>query len=231
MIEKGKGRHVENLRIIQLCEADLNFVLHMIWGHRLIRHAMKHNALDPAKFALPGQTCNNAALSKTLFLDLSRQTLTPRILTDYDAMVAFDRVLLGLSIITCQRVGLRRMAGTFMYSLLKEMYFYLITGFGQSTTSFCSNQDGVCGQGVLQWSSSAFPINIFNSDVSLSAYRKNGIGAAFYHPITETRIEDSSVQFLDDTLQFLNPIGTNIDTTECWSSHSSNCYKEFPVVG
>jgi hypothetical protein len=45
-IDKGKGRYVENLRIIQLCEADLNFVLHTIWGHRLIRHEMSQNATD-----------------------------------------------------------------------------------------------------------------------------------------------------------------------------------------
>jgi hypothetical protein len=36
MLEKGKGRYIENLRIIQLCKADLNFVLHVIWGNRLI---------------------------------------------------------------------------------------------------------------------------------------------------------------------------------------------------
>ncbi len=34
MIEKGKGRFIDNLRIIQLVEADLNFVLHTIWGYR-----------------------------------------------------------------------------------------------------------------------------------------------------------------------------------------------------
>jgi hypothetical protein len=36
MIEKGKGRYIDNLRIIRLCEADLNFILHTIWGNRLI---------------------------------------------------------------------------------------------------------------------------------------------------------------------------------------------------
>jgi hypothetical protein len=39
MIDKGKGKFVDNLRIIQLCEADLNFVLHTLWGHHLIHHA------------------------------------------------------------------------------------------------------------------------------------------------------------------------------------------------
>jgi hypothetical protein len=102
MIEKGKGRQIDNLSIIQLCEADLNFVLHAIRGHHLIRHATKHKVLNPAQFALPGQTCSNAVLNKTLFLDLAKQTLTPGALTDYNATAVFDRVLAGLSITSCQ---------------------------------------------------------------------------------------------------------------------------------
>jgi hypothetical protein len=67
LIEKGKGRYVEDLRIIQLWEADLNFVLHAIWGHRLIQHALQHRGLDLAQYALPGQTCYNVVLNKTYF--------------------------------------------------------------------------------------------------------------------------------------------------------------------
>lgn len=96
MIEKGKGKFVEHRQIIQLCEADLNFVLHVIWGHHLIRHATLHKALDAAQYALPGQTCNNAVFHKNLFLDLSWQTLTPGVMPDFDATAAFDRVLSGV---------------------------------------------------------------------------------------------------------------------------------------
>lgn len=136
MIEKGKGRYVEDLRIIQLCKADQNFILHIIWGHRLIRHALHHKSLDPTQYALPGHTCNNVVLNKSLFLDLSRQTLSPGILTDYDATAAFNRVLAGLSIVTWQRVSLPRTAGNFMFNLLKEMQFNLVTGFSQSADRF-----------------------------------------------------------------------------------------------
>jgi hypothetical protein len=165
MLEKGKGSFVENLRIIQLCEADLNFVLHKIWGHGLTRHALSHNALDKAQFALPGQTCNNAVLNKVLFLDLSRQLFSPGILVDYDASAAFDWVLANLSMVTCQRVGLPRIAGYFMTYLLKHMTFHLITGFGKSAKCYTTTVDEVTGQGVLQGSSSAAPLYIFNSDI------------------------------------------------------------------
>jgi hypothetical protein len=48
MLEKGKGHFIEHLRIIQLCEADLNFALNIIWGKRLIQTATSHKALDTA---------------------------------------------------------------------------------------------------------------------------------------------------------------------------------------
>jgi hypothetical protein len=54
MIEKGKGNYIENLRIIQLCKADLNFILNILWGNRMIRSALKHNALDASQYAIPG---------------------------------------------------------------------------------------------------------------------------------------------------------------------------------
>jgi len=173
MLEKGKGRFIDNLRMIQLCEADLNFVIHCIWGHRLIRHATKNKLLNESRYAIPGQTCNNAVINKILFFDLSRQSLTPGVLSDFDATAAFDRVIIELSIITCQRVGLPRVAGIFMYNLLKGMEFHLITGFGRSLTSYSNTNKNKTGQGVLQDSSSACPILILNSDVSLSAYQKH----------------------------------------------------------
>jgi hypothetical protein len=95
MLEKGKGRFIEHLRIIQLCEADLNMVLHIIWGRHLIRNALNHRALDTSQFAIPGQTCNNAVLNKVLFCDLSRQTLSEGVLTDYEIQLHSIGSLLG----------------------------------------------------------------------------------------------------------------------------------------
>ncbi len=170
MLEKGKGHFIENLRIIQLCEVDLNFVLNLLWGHRMTRLALKHKALNSSQYALPGSTCNSAVWNKLLFLDLTRQMLTPGCMTDYDATAAFDRVLSGLSIVTCRRLGLPLSAGHFMYYLLRDMEFHLITGYGTSTKSFYNNEDPQqIGQGVLQGSSSAAPIYMATSDVCLSA--------------------------------------------------------------
>jgi hypothetical protein len=57
------------------------------------------------------------------------------------------------------------------------MEFHLITGMGQSSSFYQNTENNITGQGVLQGSSSACPIFILNSNVSLSAYQKQGIGA------------------------------------------------------
>jgi hypothetical protein len=46
ILEKLPGQpRIEKLRIIMLYEADFNFVLKLIWGRRLVRHAEFHNCL------------------------------------------------------------------------------------------------------------------------------------------------------------------------------------------
>jgi hypothetical protein len=211
MIEKGKGHYIENLRIIQLCEADLNFCLNIIWGNKLIRHATSKDALDKAQYALPGMTCNSAVWNKVLFCDLIRQNLSTGMVTDYDATAAFDRVLHSVAYITCRRLGLPQHACLFMHHLLQQMEFHVVTGFGSSTSSFSNNSDPLhVGQGVLQGSSSAAPLFTINSDICLSAYRNLAKGATFIHPIDGSRIEDIATQFVDDKTDMLNDIGAGL---------------------
>jgi hypothetical protein len=131
-------------------------------------------------------------------------------MSDFDATAAFDRVLSELSIITCQRVGLPRIARTFMYPFLKDMEFHLITGFRKSLTTYYNTNDNKTGQGVLQGSSSACPIFILNSNVSLSANQKHAKGASFIHPISGKLVTDHAVQFMDDTSQFLIAKGLSL---------------------
>jgi hypothetical protein len=93
------------------------------------------------------------------------------------------------------------------------MKFHLITGFGRS--SYINNDEDTIGQGVLQGSSSAAPIFLLNSEVSLCAYNKIGIGASFCHPVDGSLVTDCLVQFVDDTSQFVNIlVATNHTDTE-----------------
>jgi hypothetical protein len=101
-----------------------------------------------------------------------------------------------------------------MYYLLKHMSFTLVTGFGRSTASFNNDKDSIVGQGVLQGSSSAALLFIFNSEISLKTYWSLGTGAAFYHPINGNIITDKTVQYVDDTSQLVNAMGAGITSTD-----------------
>jgi hypothetical protein len=206
----------------------LNFVLHGIWGHRLTWIAIKHLALNNSQYAIPGQTCHNAILNKKLFLDSSIQTLQPGIMTDYGASSALDRVLAALSIVTCQQMALPPIAGHFMYNLLHNMTFYLMTGFGCSASGFKTNEDLTnIGQGMFQGSSCAAPFYIPDSDVSLSTYNRLSTGAMFTHPITGESSHDKSMRYVDNTTKVLNHAGANLQFDSTILSETSTAFLPF----
>ena len=46
MLEKQQGNPlITKLRVIQLIKADMNFAFRLLWGKRLVHHALSHNAL------------------------------------------------------------------------------------------------------------------------------------------------------------------------------------------
>jgi hypothetical protein len=62
-------------------------------------------------------------------------------MTNYDAMVEFDRVLHAITLITCHWLGMPTYSCRFIYHLLHKMKFNVITGHGTSQRSFSSNKD------------------------------------------------------------------------------------------
>jgi hypothetical protein len=131
-------------------------------------------------------TCQSAVWNQVLFCDLLCQTSSKGILTDYDASVAFHRVLHFITVITCRRLGMPISACKFLYIFLHHMEFHIITGLGVSNKSFSNNEDhNNPGQGMLQGSSSAAPVYNFISDVT---YCQHAYGGTFVHPITKKNI-------------------------------------------
>jgi hypothetical protein len=153
--------------------------------------------------------------NEVLFCDLLRQSTSMGILTDYDASAAFDRVLHTITIITCRRLGLPLSACMFLYNLLHQMEFHLITGLVASNKSFSNNADSnfPC-QGMLQASSSAAPVYNINSDVNLSTYCCLAHGATFTHPITNKTHTNHAKQYVDDMSALLNIIQDNSNLHE-----------------
>ncbi len=171
----------------------------------MINNAQRKNLLSNSQYALPGMTCQSAVWNKVAFCDILRQSYTPGIITDYDATAAFDRVLHTITSITCQRLGMPKHATQFLYNLLHNMEFHVVTGYGPSTQSFLNNADPLrpC-QGMLQGSSSAPPTYTACTDVALTIYNQQATGATIQHPVTGTKHHDASIQFVDDKTGLIN---------------------------
>ena len=74
MLEKDPGNPlITKLRVIQLLEADMNFAFHLLWGKRLVHHALAQNTLTQLNFGgRPGCRVHSAILLKTLSYDYIR---------------------------------------------------------------------------------------------------------------------------------------------------------------
>jgi hypothetical protein len=78
ILEKIPGQpRIEKLRIIMLYEADFNFVLKLIWGRRLARHAEVYNCIGKEnKGSRSGRQTSDALLEKLLVYKYARLTRT-----------------------------------------------------------------------------------------------------------------------------------------------------------
>lgn len=139
MLEKGKGNHINNLRIIQLLEADLNSVLRLNWGRLLNRAAHEQGLYNKAKYAVPGPLYIGAVLQKVLFAGMLRQTNQVGAITEFDVKAAYDRVILALATVTYMRLGLPRDACEFMTHLIGNMEYRIRTARAVSEGSFVAS--------------------------------------------------------------------------------------------
>ena len=81
MLEKDPGDpQIHRLRVIQLLEADMNLAFPLLWGRRLVYHALSYDVLTKWNFGnLPGASCLSALLLKVVSYDYIRARRTTAI--------------------------------------------------------------------------------------------------------------------------------------------------------
>ena len=183
MLEKGKGQCIDKLCILQLVEADLNFILKLLWGQCLNQSAYTNALYDKSQYTIIGKTCTSAVLNKVLFADLTHQTRHPSCMTNNDNTAAFDCILPALSIVMCWWLGLPKTAALFIFTVHWTMNFKVGTGHGVSSKSYSTNDDpSNPGQGLGQGQGSGPMLYGASADVTLSTYGQHCTGAIFQHP-------------------------------------------------
>ena len=141
MIEKNKdiGPRIDKLRVINLLEANYNFVLKLIWGRRLIRRASEQRLISPAQHARPGHIAQSTVLSKVISYDLIRLARLTAASMDNDAAGCYDKIVPPHGMLCCRRLGLPKSAAKMLATVLNNTVFYLRTGHGISARTYCTN--------------------------------------------------------------------------------------------
>merc|ERR1712177_78867 len=98
-------------RAIQIMlEADLNWVLRLIWGQRLFKNSVKTQTLMTAQQARPGYHSITAPLNKVLAYDHMCLTKRDGASFDNDAEGCYDRIVPPHALLCCRRMGLPKSA-------------------------------------------------------------------------------------------------------------------------
>ena len=199
LLEKDKGRpNIERLRTIQLVEADLNMVLRIIYGRRLVHHAEDHKLLPKSQFgSRPGVACISAVLIKTLTYDLLRQLRQDACVFNLDATGCYDRIIPSIGMLACMRLGLPHEAAITLLKILHGMKYQIRTALGITEAHFSNAVDWILG--TLQGSGASPCIWLAISAVLITALEQRSPGITFHTPdgkIVEARAADA---FVDDT--------------------------------
>ena len=140
MIEKLlHNPRLDKLRVIHILEADLNFLLKLVWGKQLVRHKSNLQSYHPAQHALPGHLAQSAVLNKVLTFDISCITRIPMVFMDNDATACYDCIVPPRVNIDNRSKGLPKSACIFFASALSTMKYKVRTGHGISEKYFTSN--------------------------------------------------------------------------------------------
>jgi ribonuclease HI len=210
ILEKIPGRPIiEKLRIIMLYEADFNFVLKLIWGKRLVRHAESNLALGSDNHgSRPGRKCTDALLEKLLIYENARLTRTSLITVDNDAKSCYDRIIKTLAMTACMAVGLP-LAAAMMHNLTHHSMKHRIKSrHGLFRAYFGTDDDALEGSG--QGSGGSPGIWLIYSVSLLAAFCNFSPGMKLLSPYdTLLMVSILAVFFVDDGM-----LGRNDATDE-----------------
>jgi hypothetical protein len=199
MLEKTLGvTLVTKLRAILLMEADFNATNKIIYGNRMMAKAREHALMPDEIFSEQNRMADNGTLSKTLFCDLARQARAPVAIASVNASNCYDRIAHAMASLVFQVFGVPATAVESMLGAIKNMKFFLRTGFGDST-SFAGGGISIKTQGMCQRNGASPAGWAVISICILNVRGRRGHGAKFICPVTRLQKHLSAILYVDDT--------------------------------
>jgi hypothetical protein len=205
MIEKKPGLFLlEKLRTIHLFEADYNWLLGLVFGRRMVYGAEEQNHLSNGQWgARPGRSTEQPDVHKTMSYELSRMTRTPLGTLDNDAKACYDRIVMNLALMLCQKHGVPQSACLMVALALVTASYSIKTGFGVSEGTY-SSTDAQPTHGPGQGSRLASALWMIISCILFSAMDKICHGASFCDPTNKIIHQRTSDGFVDDVTHWFN---------------------------
>ena len=204
ILEKIPGKPmIEKLRIIMLYEADFNFMLKLIWGRRLVRHAERYRCLGTSNHgSRSGRQTTDALMEKLLLYEHARLTRTSLITIDNDAKSCYDRIIKSLAMIACVGMGLPLMAAAMHNRTHHGMVHAIKTRHG-SLRPYSGTEDNPL-EGTGQGSGASPAIWLLYSITLLNAFRQFSPGMHMSSPYETLLVTILAIFYVDDGMPGVN---------------------------
>jgi hypothetical protein len=198
LLKASKSRLVSKLRIIHLFEADFNFVLKLIWGRRLVRHAEQRGWLGSDQHgSRPGRQAIDCVLEKRLLYDFARLSKTSLVTIDNDAASCYDRIVKTVAMVACQGAGLPAKTATMHNLVHYQMVHRVKTAHGTSEDTYTGSV-GDPLEGTGQGSGASPAIWLLLSSTLLRALARLAPGIRAMSPDGEVKTRITSIFYVDD---------------------------------
>jgi hypothetical protein len=205
MLEKVPGfPKMDRLRVIHIFEADLNLILGIIWNRRLVRHADKHKANGEAQWGgRPGRGCEEVLFLKKLTYMLFEVTRTPGASFDNDATACYDRIVMALTALRGQQLGIPTEATNMITKFLENAKYHIKTMIGLSEKGYTSTKRNYL-HGPGQGGKASPGIWTVVSSLIMRLLHKHAPGVTFSDPTGNSNTHRIIDGFVDDTTAWIN---------------------------
>jgi hypothetical protein len=205
MIEKKPGVFLlEKLRTIHLFEADYNWLLGLVFGRGMVYNAEEqHHLFDSQWGARPGRSTEQPDLHKTMSYEISRLTRTSLGTLDNDAKACYDRIVMVLALMLCQKHGVPQSACMMAAIALLTATYSIKTGFGISEGTYTSTVSQPT-HGPGQGSRLASALWLIVSCMLFATMDTLCHGASFCDPCDTLVHRRTSDGFVDDVTHWFN---------------------------
>ena len=195
---------LDQLRTINLFEPDFNWLLGMLFGKRMLRNTHTFRLLHDSQYgSRPGRHALGAVFMKLLSYEICRITRTPLASFDNDAKSCYDRIIIAMAMLLCQRAGMPVQACLMAAICLQQAQYYVKTKFGISTSFYRSTEESPT-HGPGQGSRMGPVLWLLISCLLFAAMASLCQGATFCNPQNSIQLQRTGDGFVDDVTNVCN---------------------------